>query len=138
MDPLKLELRSIEFQKLTFFIHWSVSEFLENQQDAVLELTPLLAVFDLNRTIWRDFNAFLWFILPGANFLVTSYILLSWNELNLLLNHTYAYRMCGIDSYSMLLSHLLTKLEGQVPLAKNCWFMNFFNCKCIHITQFVL
>ena len=106
-----------------FFVHCSVSECLANQQATVLELSLLVAVFVLNRTIWQDFIAFLWFILPGATFLVTFSILLNWNKENLLLNHTYAYRMCGIDPYSMLLNYQLTKLEGrtQWPKTANSW-----------------
>ena len=110
-------------QKSAFFVHCSVSECLANQQATVLELSHSVAVFELNRTIWQDFIAFLWFILPGATFLVTSSILLNWNKENLLLNHTYAYRMCGIDPYSMLLNYLLTKLEGraQWPKIADSW-----------------
>ena len=92
-------------------------------KSTVLELSLLAAVFELNRTIWQGFIAFLWFILPGATFLVTSSILLSWNKENLLLNHTYAYKMCGIDPYAMLLNYLLTKLEGRAQWLKiaNSW-----------------
>ena len=57
------------------------------QPTTVLELGLSVALFELNRTIWQDFFAFLWFFLPRATFLVTSYILLSWNIENLLLNH---------------------------------------------------
>ena len=78
-----------------------------NRKTAVLSVT----LFELNRTIWQGSIAFFWFILPGVTFLVTSYIFLSWNKENLSLNHTYAYRMCGIDPYSMLLNYLLTKLS---------------------------
>ena len=82
-----------------------------------------VALFELNRMIWQDCFAFLWFILLGATFLVTYSILLSWNKENLLLNHTYAYRICGIDPYSMLLNYLLTKLEGraQWPKIADSW-----------------
>ena len=38
--------------------------------------------------------------------------LLNWNKENLIMNHNYAYRMCGIDPYSMLLNYPLTNLEG--------------------------
>ena len=81
------KVRSMEWQKLAFFVHCFVSERLANQPTTVLELCLSVARFELNRTIWQDFFAFLWFILPGATFLVTSYILLSWNKENLLLKH---------------------------------------------------
>ena len=77
----------MEWQKLAFFVHCFVSTCLANQPTTVLELGLSVALFELNRTIWQDFFAFLWFILPRATFLVTSYILLSWNIENLLLNH---------------------------------------------------
>ena len=74
----------MEWQKLAFFVHCFVSTCLANQPTTVLELGLSVALFELNRTIWQDFFAFLWFILPRATFLVTSYILLSWNIENLL------------------------------------------------------
>ena len=46
---------------------------------------------------------------PGVSFWVTYYILLSLHKENLLLNHTYLYRMCCKVHSSMLLSCLLTK-----------------------------
>ena len=97
-----------------FVVHCSVSEYLANQQTTVLELSLSVAFFELNRTIWQYFIAFLWFILPGTTFLVTSYIRLSWNKENLLLNHTLAYRMCGIGhrppTQYFWTIYLLTKL----------------------------
>ena len=110
-------------QKSAFFVHCSILECLANQQATVLELSHSVTVFELNRTIWQDFIAFLWFILPGATFLVTSSILLNWNKENLLLNHTYAYRMYGKDSYSMLLNYQARRPR---TMAENRRFMNFF------------
>ena len=74
-------------RKISVFVHCSVSECLANQPTTVLELGLSVALFEINRTIWQDFFPFLWFILPRATFLVTYYILLSWNIENLLLNH---------------------------------------------------
>ena len=55
---------------------------VEKEQKKSTGLNLSVAFFELNRTIWLDFFAFLWSI-----FLVTFYILLSWNKENVLLNH---------------------------------------------------
>ena len=122
MDPLEV-VKKHRVPNICIFFHCCVSECLVNRQPTVLELGLLAAVFELNRTIWQDLIAFLRFFLPGATFLVTSSILLSWNKENLLLNHTYPYRICGVDPYSMLLNYLLTKVEGraQWPKIADSW-----------------
>ena len=80
--------------------------------DAKLIIWPMEIIFlafELNRTFWQDFIAFLWFILfTRGNFLITSSILLSWNKkIYHWTTHAY-YRICGmIDSNSMLLNFLI-------------------------------
>ena len=105
----------MEWQKLAFFVTCFVSTCLANQPTTVLELGLSVALFELNRTIWQDFFAFLWFILPRATFLITSYILLSWNIENLLLNH-----------------HILTTFVAYTStpciLPTHTGFKNIFNC----------
>jgi hypothetical protein len=86
MDPLEV-VKKHWVAKIGIFVYCSVSECLANQQATVLELGHSVAVFELNRTIWLYFIAFLWFILPGSTLLLTSSILLNWNKENWLLNH---------------------------------------------------
>ena len=81
------KVRCMEWQKLAFFVHCFVSECLANQPTTVLELCLSVVLFEVNRVIWQDFFAFLWFILPEATFPVNSYILLSWNKENLFLKY---------------------------------------------------
>ena len=124
MDPLEVVKKHWVAKTGVFLsVACSVSECLANQQAKVLELSHSVTAFDLKRTIWQYFIAFLWFIFPGETFLVTSSILLNQNKEKLLLNHTYAYRMCGIDLYSMLLNYSLTKSkdQGQLPKIANWW-----------------
>ena len=78
------KVRSMEWQKLAFFVHCFVSERLANQPTTVLELGLSVVLFELNRTIWQFF--FCIFVIYFT-FLVTSYILLSWNKEHLFLNH---------------------------------------------------
>lgn len=101
----------MEWQKLAFFVHCFVSTCLANQPTTVLELGLSVALFELNRTIWQDFFAFLWFILPRATFLVTSYILLSWNKETPLVKSNFLS--------SQMVSHSFS--PSSLPLHKAKW-----------------
>ena len=54
------------------------------KQRTVLSLRLSVALFELNRAIWQDFFAFMWFFFTRGNFFGN---LLSWNKDNLFLNH---------------------------------------------------
>ena len=64
-------------------IHRNVNQ---NKQSWVncSKLEKVKMIFEHDRTIWRDLIEFC-FVLPLATFLMTSYIILSWNKGNLLL-----------------------------------------------------